>query len=69
MSKDLNRDSTLVSCLFRFSELTKNVKLDKYKYSRYGIGFDSRSEFKFADVSVGKSMIIFGAGMSLSLAY
>ena len=28
-------------------ELTKNADLDKYKYSCYSIGFDSRSEFSW----------------------
>ena len=35
-------------------KLTKNADLDKYKYSGYGIGFESRSEFSFTDGSVGK---------------
>ena len=29
--------------------LTKNADPDKYKYSSYNIGFDSRSEFSFTD--------------------
>ena len=35
-------------------KLTKNADLDKYKYSGYGIGFESRSEFSFTDGSMGK---------------
>ena len=31
-----------------------NADPDKYKYSGYGIGFDSHSEFSFSDGSVGK---------------
>ena len=46
------------------ANVTKNADLDKYKYSAYGIGFDSRSEFSFTD---GKNIIIFGAGMSSSV--
>ena len=42
--------------------LTKNADLDKYKYSGYVIGFDSRSDFSFTDGSMGKNIIIFGAG-------
>ena len=34
--------------------LTKNADPDKYKYSSYNIGFDSRSEFSFTDRSMGK---------------
>ena len=33
---------TLVNCLFGAVSLTKNADIDKYKYSRYGIGFDRR---------------------------
>ena len=40
----------------------KNANPDKYVYSDYGIGFDSRSEF--SDGSMGKNAIIFGADMS-----
>ena len=41
--------------------------LDKYRYSSYGIGFDSRSEFLFTDGKMGKNVIIFGADMSSSV--
>ena len=47
--------------------LTKNADLDKYKYTGYGIGFDSRSEFLFTDGSYRKNVIIFGADMSSSV--
>ena len=33
-------DPTLENCLFRRVSLTKNCDIDKYNYSRYGIGFD-----------------------------
>ena len=52
--RDLNTDFTLRSCLFGPVKLTKNADLAKYKYSGYGIGFNSRSEFSFIDRSVGK---------------
>ena len=32
----------LENCLFGAVKLTKNTDIDKYKYSGYGIGFDSR---------------------------
>ena len=35
---------TLENCLFGALSLTKNIDIDKYKYSGYGIGFD-RKEF------------------------
>ena len=47
-SRDINTDFTLKDCLFRTVKLTKNVVPDKYKYSSYSIGFDSRSQFLFA---------------------
>ena len=43
--RNLNTDFTLGKCLFGSVKLTKNPNLDKYKYSSYGVGFDSRSEF------------------------
>ena len=58
-SKDLNTDFTLGNCLFGAVKLTKNADPDKYKYSSYGIGFDSCSRFSWTDESEGKSAIIF----------
>ena len=63
----MNTDFTLKNCLFGFVELTKNADPDKYKYSSYSIGFDSRPGFSFTDGSVGKTVIIFGADMSSSV--
>ena len=37
---------TLENCLFGAIRITKNVDIDKYKYSGYGIGFDSRTLYK-----------------------
>ena len=42
--KNLNTDFTLGNCLFGAVKITKNADPDKYKYSGYGVGFDSRSE-------------------------
>ena len=66
-SRDSNTDFTLVKCLFGSVKLTKNADPNKYKYSSYGIGFDSRSEFSFTDGSMEKNVIIFGADMSSSV--
>ena len=44
-SQDLNGDFTLKDCLFGSVKITKNADSDKYSYSRYEIGFDSRSLF------------------------
>ena len=43
--RNLNIDFTLSNCLFGSVKLPKNADLGKYKYSSYGIGFDSCSEF------------------------
>ena len=48
-------------------KLTKNADLDKYKYSGYGIGFNSRSEFPLPDGTMGKNVIILAADMNLSV--
>ena len=44
--------------LFGPVELTKNANPDKYKYSGYGIQFESRSNFSFTDGSMGKNIIM-----------
>ena len=40
-------DPTLENCLLGAVTLTKNADIDKYRYSGYGIGFDSRGSFSF----------------------
>ena len=65
--RNLNIDFTLSNCLFGSVKLTKNADLDKYKYTGYGVGFDSRSEFLFTYGSYGKNVIIFGADMGSSV--
>ena len=66
-SRDLNSDFTLKDFLFGGVKLAKNADPDKYVYSGYIIGFDSRSEFSLPDGSVGKNVIIFGVDMSWSV--
>ena len=44
-SGDLNTNFILKDHLFGAVKLTKNADPDKYSYSRYGIGLDSRSLF------------------------
>ena len=65
--RNLNTDFTLGNCLFGSVKLTKNADLDKYKYSGYGIGFDSCSEYSLPYGNMGKIVIIFGADMSSSV--
>ena len=65
--RNLSTDFTLSNCLFQSVKLTKNTDLDKYKYSGYGIRFDSRSKFSLPDGSMGKNVIVFGGDMSSSV--
>ena len=59
-------DPTLENCLFGAVTLTKNVNIDKYGYSGYGIGFDRRSSFSFPGGGFGQNVLIFGVDMSSS---
>ena len=65
--RNVNRGLTLNNCLFGSVKLTKNADPDKHKYSGYGIGFVSLSEFLFTNGRMGKNVIIFGADMSSSV--
>ena len=56
----------LENCLFGAIKLIKNADADKYKYSEYGIGFNSRSRFSHPSGGDGKNVIIFGADLSTS---
>ena len=57
----------LENCLFGAMKLTKNSDIDKYKYSGYSIGFDSRGSFSHPSGENGKNVIIFGADLSNSV--
>ena len=46
--------------------MTKNVHIDKYQYSGYGIGFDRRSSFSFSNGAFDQNVIIFGVDTSSS---
>ena len=46
--------------------MTKNVDIDKYGYSGYGIGLDRKSTFSFPGGGFGQNVIIFGVDMSFS---
>ena len=65
-SEDLNTDFTLGSCLFGSVKQNKYPDLDKYKYSSYGIDFDSCSEFLQTE-ALKKKVIIFATDMSSSV--
>ena len=47
--------------------LTKNVDIDKYQYSGYGIGFDRKTSFSFPGGGFGQNVLTFGADMSSSV--
>ena len=53
--RNLNTYFTLGNRFFRSEKLTKNADLDKYNYTGYDIGFDSRLEYLFTDGSYGKN--------------
>ena len=53
--------------MFGVVKLTKNNDIDKYKYSGYGTGFDSKGTFLFSDGSFGQNVILWGADMSSSI--
>ena len=65
--RNFNTNFTLSNCLFGSLKLTKNADLDKYKFTRYGIGFDSFGEYSLHDGSIDKNFIIFGVDMSSSV--
>ena len=52
--RNLNTDFTLNNCSFGYAYLAKNSDPDKFKYSGYGIRFDSPWEFPFTDGGVEK---------------
>ena len=59
-------DATLKNCLFGAVTLTKNADIDRYGYSRYGMGFNRRGSFSFPGGGFGKNILIFGVNMSFS---
>ena len=61
-----NMNPTLVNCLFGAVSLTKNADIDKYKYSGYGIGFDSGNVYSVGN-GFGRNVIILEVDMSCSV--
>ena len=49
------------------SYFNKNVDIDKYRYSGYGIGYDRRSSFSFPSSGFAQNALIFGVDMSSSI--
>ena len=65
-SSSHSNEPTLKHCLVGAVTFTKNVDIDKYGYSGYGIGFDRRSSFSFPGGGFGQNVLIFGVDMSSS---
>ena len=61
-----NNYPSLTNALFVAVNLTKNVDIDKYKYSGYRIGFDGHRFYPHPSGETGRNVIIFGVGMSSS---
>ena len=61
---NINDYLTLKNCLFGAVKLTKNVDIDRYGYSVYGIGFDRHGSFSFPSYGLGRNVIIFGVDMT-----
>ena len=66
--KAINSNFVFKDCLFGAIKITNttNSDTDKWQYSGYGIGFDSKEEFTHPDEENGKNVIIFGADLSNS---
>ena len=57
---------TLYNCLFGAVSLTKNVDIDKYKYSGYWIGFDRHRFFSHSSGGTGRNVKVFGVNINSS---
>ena len=60
-------DPTLEKCLFGTVKLTKNADIDKYKYSGYGIRFDSKATVMFPNGEFACDVIMSVADISSSV--
>ena len=66
-SGSTTNDPTLKNSLSGAVKLTKNVDIDKYRYSGYGIGFDRRESFSSPGSGFGQNVITFEPDMSSSV--
>ena len=46
--------------------MTKNVNIERYGYSGYGIGFDRKGRFSFSGGEYCQNVLIFGVNISFS---
>ena len=58
---------TLVNCLFGAVSITKNVDIDKNKYSGYGIGFNRAGLYLLPSGRFGRNVVISGVNMNISV--
>ena len=56
--KNLSKEFILNNCLFRSVKPTEDADPNKYKYSDYGIGFNSCSEFSFTEKNLEKTSLV-----------
>ena len=61
-----NVDFTVSNGLFGAVKLTKNVNTSHYRYKGYGTCLDSGGKFSIVNITNGKNVLIFAAGMSFS---
>ena len=52
--------------MFGAATLTEHVNIDRYGYSRYGIGFNRKWEFSFSGGGYGQNVLIFGVDVGSS---
>ena len=62
-----NFNPILEDCLFGAIKITKSNDIDKYKYSGYGLGFDSKGVFTHPTCSFDNNAVIFGVYASGSI--
>ena len=55
--QDLSAGFTLRDCLFGAVKLTKNTDQDKFSYSEYGTGLNSRSLFSIPNFDYGRNFV------------
>ena len=67
-SKTIKSNVVFKNCLFGAIKITNttNSDTDKWQYSGYGIGFDSKGKYIHPDGGNGKNVIIFGADIGNS---
>ena len=59
-----NNNPILTNELFGAIKLTKNADIKRYKYSGYGISFDSQIFYNHPSGGIARDIIIFGVDMS-----